>query len=79
MSRDLYLEGKYSDVTLVSDDQTQFKAHKIVLSASSPVIKKFLMNFPSNNVIETRIYHAMILTNVGIHMKGKLSRPKYLT
>ena len=57
MFKDLYQEGKYTDVTLVSDDQTQFKAHKIVLSASSPVIKKFLMNFPSNNVIKTRIYH----------------------
>ena len=33
MFKDLYEEEKYSDVTLVSDDQTQFKAHKIVLSA----------------------------------------------
>ena len=63
MFKDLYEEEKHSDVTLVCDDQTQFKAHKIVLSASSPVIKKFLMNFPSNNVIKTRIYRAMILTN----------------
>ena len=28
MFRDLYQEGRYTDVTLVSDDQTQFKAHK---------------------------------------------------
>ena len=34
MFKDLYEEDNYSDVTLVSDDQTQFKAHKIVLSAS---------------------------------------------
>ena len=33
MFKDLYQEGRYTDVTLVSDDQTQFKAHKIVLSA----------------------------------------------
>ena len=36
MFKDLYQEGSHSDVTLVSDDQTQFKAHKIVLSACSP-------------------------------------------
>ena len=30
MFKDLYMDGRYSDVTLVSDDQTQFKAHKIV-------------------------------------------------
>ena len=40
MFKDLYQEGTYTDVTLVSDDQTQFKAHKIVLSACSPVFKK---------------------------------------
>ena len=38
----LYQEGQYSDVTLVSDDQTQFKAHKIVLSASSTVFKNII-------------------------------------
>ena len=31
MFKDLYEEEKHSDVTLVSNDQTQFKAHKIVL------------------------------------------------
>ena len=33
MLKDLYEEGKHADVTLVCDDQTQFKAHKIVLRA----------------------------------------------
>ena len=41
MFRDLHQEGRYTDVTLVSDDQTQFKAHKIFLSACSPVLKIF--------------------------------------
>ena len=46
LSKDLYQEGKYSDVTLVSDDQTQFKAHKIILSACSPVFRKIIDNNP---------------------------------
>ena len=49
MFKDLYQEGRYSDVTLVSDDQTQFKAHKIVLSACSPVFKKIIDNNPSQH------------------------------
>ena len=47
--KDLYQDGKYSDVTLVSDDQTQFKAHKIVLSACSPVFKKIIDSNPSQH------------------------------
>merc|ERR1712043_86438 len=49
MIKDLYEEGQYSDVTLVSDDQTQFEAHKIVLSACSPVFKKIIDNNPSQH------------------------------
>ena len=33
-------------MTLVSEDQTQFKAHKIVLSACSPVFKNIIENNP---------------------------------
>ena len=49
MFKDLCQEGQYSDVTLVSDDQTQFKAHKFVLSACSPVFKKIIDNNPSQH------------------------------
>merc|ERR1712150_419435 len=49
MIKDLYEEGKHSDVTLVCDDQTQFKAHKIVLRACSPVFKKIIDNNPSQH------------------------------
>merc|ERR1712043_67289 len=49
MFRDLYQEGRHTDVTLVSDDQTQFKAHKIVLSACSPVFKKIIDSDPSQH------------------------------
>ena len=49
MFKDLYQEGSHSDVTLVSDDQTEFKAHKIVLSASSSVFKNIIENNPSQH------------------------------
>ena len=42
MFKELYQEERYADVTLVSDDHTQFKAHKMVLSACSPVFKKII-------------------------------------
>ena len=53
MFKDLYEEGKNSDVTLVCDDQTQFKAHKIVLSACSPVFKMIIDNNPSQHPLIT--------------------------
>merc|ERR1712150_135882 len=49
MFKDLYEEEKHSDVTLVCDDQTQFKVHKIVLRACSPVFKKIIDNNPSQH------------------------------
>ena len=49
MFKDLYEEGKHSDVTLVCDDQTQFKAHKIVLRACSMVFKKIIDNNPTQH------------------------------
>merc|ERR1712072_1239609 len=49
MFKDLYEEGKHSDVTLVCDDQTQFKAHKIILSACSPVFRRIIDNNPSQH------------------------------
>ena len=49
MFQDLYNEGHHSDVTLVCDDQTNFKAHKIVLSACSPVFKKIIDNNPNQH------------------------------
>ena len=43
---DVFTENSYSDVTLVSDDKIPFRAHKYVLSASSPVLKNILLNNP---------------------------------
>ena len=49
MFKDIYQKGRYSDVTLVSDDQTQFNAYKIILSACSPVFKKIIDNSPGQH------------------------------
>ena len=49
MFKDLYHQGTYSDVTLISDDQIEFKAHRIVLSACSSVFKKIIDNNPSQH------------------------------
>ena len=46
---DLYTETSSTDVTLVSDDQIQFQAHKFVLSACSPVMKNLLLNNPHSH------------------------------
>ena len=47
--KDLLAEGHFTDVTLVSDDHKQMQAHKIVLSAFSPVLKNLLLNNPHSH------------------------------
>ena len=49
MSKELYEEDRYSDITLISDDQFQFKAHKIILSACSPVFRNIIDYNPTQN------------------------------
>ena len=44
-------EGHFADVTLVSDDEIQIPAHKMVLSACSPVLKSLLVNNPHKNFL----------------------------
>ena len=44
--KELLEENIFSDVTLVSDDQVYFQAHRIVLSACSPVLKHLLLTDP---------------------------------
>ena len=39
---ELHTSSSFSDVTLVCADQTQFKAHKFVLSACSSVFRNIL-------------------------------------
>ena len=47
--KDLGEEGHFADVTLVSDDQIQTPAHKVVLSACSSVLKTLLVNNPHSH------------------------------
>ena len=42
--KDIYQETNFLDVTLSSEDQKQVKAHRVVLSASSPFFKDVLAN-----------------------------------
>ena len=42
MLKDVYTSGKFSDVTLVCDDKIQLQVHKLVLSASSPILANIL-------------------------------------
>ena len=43
---EVFQENDSFDVTLVSDEQIAFQAHKVVLSACSPVLKTLLLNNP---------------------------------
>ena len=47
--RGLGEQGDFADVTLVSDDQIQTPAHKVVLSACSPVLRTLLINNPHSH------------------------------
>ena len=65
MFKELYRYGRHSDVTLVSEDQAQFKAHKIVLSACSRVFKKIIENNPSQHpLIYLRGIHSFEMESI---------------
>ena len=48
---------KFTDVTLISDDQQQYRVHKFILSACSTVFEKILTNSPFNTSIYLRGIH----------------------
>merc|ERR1719228_2112756 len=47
--KDLAVQEHFADVTLVSDDQIQIKAHKLVLSSASPVLRTLLLTNPHSH------------------------------
>ena len=54
MNHELYEMVKLNDltdVTLICDDKMQFRLHKIILSACSPVFKKIISNLPQNDSV----------------------------
>merc|ERR1719342_218157 len=53
MLHDMMSSNELTDVTLVSEDKKQFKVHKVVLSASSPVFKSII----SDNILSSPIIY----------------------
>ena len=42
MMKDMFTSDDFSDVTIITEDQKRFRAHKNILAASSPVLKELL-------------------------------------
>ena len=55
--KDLMESQEFSDVTLISDDQHQYRVHKFILSACSTVFRKILTSNPLNASIYLRGIH----------------------
>jgi len=51
MLHEMMETNELTDVTLVCDDKTKFKAHKIVLSACSSVFKSIVNDLPQNSSV----------------------------
>ena len=51
MLHEMMKTEELTDVTLVCDDKSQFKAHKIVLSACSSVFKSIINDLPQNSSV----------------------------
>ena len=49
--KELYDEKKFTDVTLISDDQAEFPSHKFLLSSASKVFARILEKLPQYNPI----------------------------
>ena len=48
MMKEMMISGQFADVTLVTDDKQQIKAHRNILSACSPVFKSIFQLDSSN-------------------------------
>ena len=60
--RELFKESTFTDVTLVSDDQIQIPAHKIILAAASPVLRNFFLR--NSNPEKPLIYLRGLTDNI---------------
>ena len=50
MMQNLMQSNNFTDVTLVSEDKTRFKAHKFVLSNCSPVFESMITDLPQKEL-----------------------------
>ena len=61
----VFEENCFTDVTLVSNDQKQFQAHRYVLSNFSPVLENILLSNPhSHPLIYLRGVHHQVLSSI---------------
>ena len=49
--REMMTTGEFADVTLVTDDKQQIRAHRNILSAASPVLKNILKLDSDNKIL----------------------------
>ena len=74
---DMLATANLSDVTLVSDDNKQIRAHKFVLSYSSPVFKNIIGNLNNDAMIFLRgIRHQELTAILEFLYVGQVSIPK---
>ena len=66
MLSELKESESFSDVTLVCDDKTTFKAHRMVLCSASPVLRKILGRHPNNT-------HVMLPDLTAQHLESILN------
>ena len=71
--QNLSTNNKYSDVTLVSEDRTIFKCHKVILSAASPVLESLLNIVGHQNlaIFMRGIYNSELSSVIEFIYKGE--------
>ena len=69
-----FTEQTFADVTLVSDEQIPFQAHKVVLSVYSPVLKDLLLKNPHPHPIVylNNVQHCDLETLLQLLYTGKV-------
>ena len=65
--------SELTDVTLICDDKTQFKVHKVVLSTCSTVFKSIINDLPWNSISRNGINPRIYVLRCGNFSSGKNS------
>ena len=79
--QELHSEKKFSDVTLVSEDKTQFQAHKTVLAACSPILKNMLLDSQDSHtwLYLTGVYHEEVQALLDLMYMGDTKMEQRMT